>query len=177
MNPFSFALFPELSTERLTLRELTFNDKKSIFRLRTNKEINKLIVRDSLNNLNEAEAFIDLCHHEFAKENRIFWAMELKETNQLIGTIVFHKIDLENKYAEIGYELNPDYHEEGYTSEAMKSVLEFGQTAMSLTTVEAFTHQNNTASITLLEKHQFILQAERRDEGLENNRIFQLKVN
>lgn len=176
MNPFSFLHFPDLSTERLILRQLTFDDKKAIFRLRSNKEINKLISRETPKNLNEAEAFIQICHDEFVNENRVFWAMIKEDSNQLIGTIVFHKVDLENNYAEIGYEINPDYQNEGYMSEAMAKVLDFGITAMNIKTIEAFTHQNNIASIALLEKHNFVLQPERRDEGFENNRIFQLQI-
>lgn len=177
MQEFSFNLFPELSTERLVLRQLNFDDKKAIFRLRSNKEINEFIERDTPQNLNQAEGFIQTCLDEFENENRVFWAMAQEDSNQLIGTIVFHKIDLENNYAEIGYELNPDYQDEGYMSEAMKTILEFGKTAMHLNIVEAFTHQNNTASIALLEKHQFALQSERKDENFEDNRIYKLDLN
>ena len=172
MQEFSFSTFPELSTERLTLRQLSFEDIKPIFRLRSNKEINEFITRETPKNLNEAEAFIDTCLSEFEKENRVFWGLELKSRNQLIGSIALHRIDLENNFAEIGYEVNPDFQDEGYMSEAMSKVLDFGITSMNLKTLEAFTHQNNTASIALLEKYLFVLQPERRDETIEDNRIY-----
>jgi ribosomal-protein-alanine N-acetyltransferase len=172
MQEFSFTLFPELSTERLVLRQLTFDDKKAIFRLRSNKEINEFIQRETLKNLNQAEGFIQTCLDEFEKENRVFWAMVLEDSDQLIGTIVLHKVDLENNYAEIGFEMSPDYQDEGYMSEAMSTVLDFGTTAMTLKTIEAYTHQNNTASIALLEKCLFVLQPERKDEAVEDNRIY-----
>jgi len=171
-----FSLFPELSTERLVLRQLTFEDKKAIFRLRSNKEINEFIKRETPKNLNQAEGFIQTCLDEFENENRVFWAMVEEDSNQLIGTIVFHKVDLENNYAEIGCELDPDYQEEGYMNEAMKAVLEFGKSSMQLKTIEAFTHHNNTASIALIEKHQFVLQPERIDEDFEDNRIYRLDI-
>ncbi|MBL4642048.1 MAG: GNAT family N-acetyltransferase, partial [Flavobacteriaceae bacterium] len=107
MQEFSFTDFPELTTKRLVLRQLTFDDKKAIFRLRSNKEINELIERETPKNLNQAEGFIQVCLDEFENKNRVFWAMVLEDSNQLIGTIVFHKVDLENNYAEIGYEMNP----------------------------------------------------------------------
>ena len=172
-----FSLFPELSTERLVLRQLNFDDKKEIFRLRSNKEVNAFIERETPKNLNQAEGFIQTCLDEFENENRVFWAMVEEDSDQLIGTIVFHKVDLEKNYAEIGYELNPDYQDEGYMNEAMTTVLAFGKTAMNLNTVEAFTHQNNTASIALLGKHQFVLQPERKDESFEENRIYKLELN
>lgn len=169
-------IFPELSTERLILRQLSFNDRRAIFKLRSNKEINLLITRETPKNLSEADAFIQACLDEFEKENRVFWAIQLKDSNQIIGTIVFHNIDLENNYAEIGYELNPDFQKEGFMTEAMKDVLEFGRT-MDLKTIEAFTHKNNNASIALLEKYQFILNTAKKDDLIENNHVFCLDIN
>ena len=169
-----FILFPKLKTDRLVLRELNFNDIQAIFELRSSKEINKLITRETPKNIKDAENFIKVCHSEFKKENRIFWAMEFN--NKLIGTIVFHRISIDNNYAEIGYELNPKYQQKGFMSEAMKNVLEFGIDKMKLKTIEAFTHKNNIASIALLEKHNFVFQPERKCKSVEDNRIWKLKV-
>jgi ribosomal-protein-alanine N-acetyltransferase len=173
MQEFSFNIFPELSTERVQLRQITFDDKKAIFRLQSNKEINEFIEREALKNLNQAEGFIQTCLDGFENENRIFWAVTLEDSDQLIGAIVFHKIDLENSAAEVHYELNPDYQDQGLMSEAMKAVLEFGKATMQLKTIEAYTHQKNTASIALLEKHQFELQTERKDTDNEENCVYQ----
>ena len=169
-----FKTFPNLKTERLKLRQLNFNDIKAIFDLRSSKEINKLITRQTPKNLNEAENFIKVCHTEFKKENRIFWAMEFK--NQLIGTIVFHRISIDDNYAEIGYELNTNYQKKGFMSEAMEKVLEFGIDKMQLKTIEAFTHKNNIASIALLEKHNFVFQPNRKCDSVEDNRIWKLEI-
>ncbi|MBL4568818.1 MAG: GNAT family N-acetyltransferase [Flavobacteriaceae bacterium] len=176
MKAFSFKAFPELTTERLILRQLKESDVAAIYGLRSNAEINRLITRKTPKNTKEAQDFITVCHQEFAKGNRIFWAMELKETKTVIGTIVFHRISLKDCYAEIGYELHPSFHKKGLMSEAMKCAVQFGIQQMKFNIMEAFTHQNNSPSIALLQKHQFVLQPERRDEGFENNRIFQLKT-
>ena len=176
MQEFSFTTFPEITTERLTLRQLEFSDKKAIFRLRSSKEINSLITRETPKNLNEAEAFIQVCHDEFEKGNRIFWAMELNDSKNVIGTIVFHRISEVVDYAEIGYELDPSFHKRGYMSEAMDAIIAYGIDTMKIKVIEAFTHQNNIASIALLEKHQFIFQPERKDGGFENNRIFRREI-
>ena len=176
MKLFSFIHFPEINTERLLLRQLNSDDALAIFKLRSNKESNKLITRNTPKSLDEASEFITICHQEFEKENRIFWAMVSKETNEVIGTIVYHKISLDTNYAEIGYELDPIFHQKGFMSEAMNAVLEFGGSKMKLKVIEAFTHKNNIASIALLEKHLFVFQPERRDEGFENNRIFRLDI-
>tara|TARA_R110001632_G_scaffold68401_1_gene160300 strand:+ start:619 stop:1143 length:525 start_codon:yes stop_codon:yes gene_type:complete len=171
---FNFANFPILETERIFLRKLYFDDVDAIFELRSSEVINKLITRKTPKSKEEALDFIKVCHQEFKNGNRIFWAIEFEK--EVIGTIVFHRISSENSYAEIGYELNPDYHKKGLMSEAMKAVLEFGFNQIDLKTIEAFTHKNNIPSITLLEKHHFVFQPERRDDGFENNRIFRLEL-
>ena len=174
---FNFDSFPILKTERLTLRKLTFDDLDTIFKLRTNKEVNKFIIRNIPKNISDAKDFIQMILNLVAKNEAIFWVISLKETNQLIGTIGLRNFDCEPNYAEIGYELHPNFQQKGFMSEAIVSVLNFGFRDLQLNTIEAFTHKNNIASIALLKKHQFIFQPERKDEGFENNRIFRLENN
>ncbi len=169
---FNFSTFPILKTNRLNLRSLTFDDAKSIFELRTNSHINKLITRKIPININEASHFIKVCHEEFKNKNRVFWAIEY-HTN-VVGTLALHRISMEEHYAEIGYELHPSYHQKGLMSEAMGAVLNFGFNTMGLQTIEAFTHKNNKASIALLNKHRFIFEEKRREVGFKNNRIFKI---
>ena len=175
MSTFNFSNFPILVTERLRLRKLNFDDKHEIYELRTNKEVNSFITRNTPKNLQDTKKFIQLILDLFAKNEGIFWVISNKETNQLIGTIGLRNFDIEPNYAEIGYELHPNFQHKGFMSEAIKSVLQFGFQELNLKTIEGFTHKNNITSIALLEKHNFVFQPERRDEGFENNRIFKLK--
>jgi ribosomal-protein-alanine N-acetyltransferase len=171
---FNFTTFPILETERLTLRELNLNDAKVIFGLRTNKEVNEFIDRKRLNNLSESRAFVDLITNLAATNKGLFWVLESKNNQQLIGTIGLRNFEDEENYAEISYELDPSYHQRGFMSEAFEAILKFGFENLELKTIEAFTHQKNTASIALLKKQQFVLDPERRDEGFENNRSYRI---
>ena len=172
MQESSFNTFPELSTERLQLRQLNFDDKKAIFRLRSNKEINEFLERETPKNLNQAEGFIQTSLDAFENENHILWALVSQDSNQLIGTIALENIDTSNHFATIVCEMNPDYQDEGYMSEAMKTVLDFAIMSLNLTTIEATTHHNNTAAIALLDKFLFTLQAEKEDTQSKDNRIY-----
>jgi len=172
----NFTPFPVLETERLTLRELNLEDAKAIFGLRTNKEVNEFIDRKTPNNLSEARAFIDLISNLTLNNEGIFWVIESKNNHQLIGTIGLRNFEDEEDYAEIGYELDPNYHQKGFMSEAFEAVLKFGFENLELKTIEAFTHQDNIASIALLEKQKFVLDPEKREEGFENNRSYRLGV-
>ena len=70
--------------------------KRTIFKLRSNKEVNKLITRDTPKNLNDAEGFIQTCLDEFEKGNRIFWAIQHQENNQAFF-LLYKKLDNERK--------------------------------------------------------------------------------
>jgi ribosomal-protein-alanine N-acetyltransferase len=171
----NFTPFPELETERLILRALQISDAKAIFGLRTNKDVNTFITRDLLNNLSEARAFIDYTANLAHEATGIFWGLADKENNEIIGSIGLRNFDAEENYAEIGYDLHPNYQDRGFMNEAFLKILEFASQQMSLKTIEAFTHKNNIASIALLEKHAFKIQNERKDKGFENNKVYRFE--
>ena len=172
---FNFTPFPVLDTERLTLRAIELSDAKAIFGLRTNKEVNTFITRAPLHNLSETRAFIDNRANATLENIGIFWVLESKNNAELIGTIGLGNFEVEENYAEIGYDVHPDFQERGYMSEAFEAVLEFAAKQMDLKTVEAFTHQNNNASIALIKKYLFELQPEKKDSKIEDNRIYRLE--
>jgi ribosomal-protein-alanine N-acetyltransferase len=172
----NFTPFPVLETDRLILRAVIVEDAIAIFGLRTNKEVNEFIDRKTPNNLSEARAFIDNIAKLEENNKGIFWVIASNSTNELMGTIGLRNFEDEENYAEIGYEISPDYQERGYMSEAFEAVINYGFQNLEIETIEAFTHKNNIASIALLEKQNFVLDPERRDEGFENNRSYRLVV-
>ncbi|QOD60828.1 GNAT family N-acetyltransferase [Polaribacter haliotis] len=172
---FNFTIFPELKTERLLLRKANFNDTKAVFDLRSCEEINKFVATKRVKNIEEAKDFINICDKLYKEENRIFWLIHYK--NEVIGSIVLHRISLKDSFAEIGYKLKPTFQQKGFMSEALKEVLKFGFKSLDLKTIEAFTHKDNAPSIALLEKNNFVLQPDKTDKGFEHNRIFKLVEN
>lgn len=171
----SFKSFPTIKSERLLLKEATFKDVQAVFFLRSNNEINKFVNTKRIKNLDEATDFISHCDQLFKKKNRIFWLIEFQQ--EIIGSIILHRISLDENYAEIGYKLKPAFHQKGIMSEALKAVLNFGFYKLHLKTIEAFTHKKNTASIALLEKHNFVFQREREEEGFKNDCIYKIDMN
>lgn len=173
MIKFNFTTLPSLKTKRLVLRQAHKKDTKVVFELRSSEEINKFVKTKRVETLDEAEDFINISNHLFKEKKRIFWLIEFE--NNIIGSIVLHKILLEKNYAEIGYKLKPEFQQKGFMSEALQEVLKFSFTEINLKMIEAFTHKNNMASIALLKRNHFIFQPERRDKNIENNRIWKLE--
>lgn len=156
------ATFPEIGTARLCLRQLSPDDAPAIFALRTDPEVNQYLERPLLRRLEEAQDVIQSLNQGVANNSWIFWAIALKDNNQLIGTICIWNISRINSSADIGYELLPGYQGKGIMQEALSQVLDFGFQKMQLNKLQAFTHKNNNKSLQLLQKNGFS-----RDEQVE----------
>jgi ribosomal-protein-alanine N-acetyltransferase len=149
--------FPLLTTKRLLLRQLQPTDDKAIFALRSNTQVNAYIQRPLPNNINDARYFINSIIEGIGNKEWLYWALILKDTTQLIGTICLWHFSNDSTMAEIGYELHPDFQGLGLMSEALKTVMDYGFITLQLNTIEAYTQPGNTKSISLLEKNNFTL--------------------
>ena len=160
----SFAPFPVLKTERLTLRQLSVNDDKEIFALRSDKQVNKYIDRQPSIVIEDARRFIEKIS-EIVKQNEgIYWAITLTKDDNLVGTICLFNFSNENDQAEIGYELLPAFQRQGIMQEATSKVIAFGIDVIGLKAIEAYTHLENENSSKLLEKFNF-----RKQKNIDSN--------
>ncbi len=156
MLALNFTPFPILTTNRLVLRKLNLEDAEEMFVQRSHPEIQKYIKRTPAANMEEAKAFIEKVLHNEKNNETITWAITLKGTNKLIGSICLWNIEKEKHLAEVGYSLHPDYFGKGIMSEVIATVIIYGFEKMKLTRIDAYTNKNNLASLRLLEKNMFI---------------------
>jgi ribosomal-protein-alanine N-acetyltransferase len=152
----NFNAFPQITTERLLLRHLSVNDADNIMHLRSNKQVNEFINRPGTITLDEAKQFISKIETGVEKHGWFYWAISLKDQQQLIGTICLWNISVEKEMAELGYELNPVFHGRGLMQEAVKAIIQFGFEQMQLKILTALTKAENVKSIQVLLKHQFL---------------------
>ena|ERR1051325_1908500 len=178
MLSLAFHPFPELSTERLRLRQLTLGDAGEIFRLRSDERVNKYIDRPSAQSIDDAIAFINKINQGIANNESLYWAITMKGESKLIGTISLWNISKEESKAEIGYELIPEYHGKGLMQEAFARAIEYICEVLKVETVEAWTHSKNLASSKILERTGFKRDHEaeaKNKEDLGENIIYQLR--
>ena len=153
----NFSPFPELSTTRLLLRQLTLADAPSVQHLRSNKAVMQYINRPLTQTLQEAEAWVLVVLEALAANNGITWCICLKEAPQEhIGTIGLWRIEKENYRAEIGYMLEPHLQGKGLMYEALQAVVEYGFRELKLHSIEARIDPRNSASAALLKKGGFV---------------------
>lgn len=161
-------MFPILETERLRLREITQNDQEDVFKCFSNEEVLKHYGQEAFVDRKQAEALINFFSTSWKENKGIRWGIERKGTQGLIGTVGFNALALKHKRAEIGYEIHPDHWRKGYTSEAVRSVVQYGFSELGLTRIGAVIFTENDASYQLLEKVGFDREGILRDYIYQN---------
>lgn len=164
----------KFETERLILRTITEQDSIEILGIRSNAEINEFLHRIPPKNSFEALDFILNMKRKSANNEIFFLGISFQNDPKLLGTICLWNFSEDRNIAELGYELLPEYHGKGIMSEAVKFILNHGFKDFNLKKIEAFTYKNNSNSIKLLQKSNFILNENRKDEKYPENLIFEL---
>lgn len=168
MLEINFDPFPVIETERLVLRQITIEDDKDIFDLRSNPEAMKYIgrprpkvvadVHDLIANMNELSA-------------RIQWGVTMKGENKIIGTIGYHLIEKQHYRAEIGYMLGTGYWKKGLMSEAIIAVVNFGFEKIGLNSIEARIDPENEQSAKILERNGFTKEGHIKESFFYNDKF------
>lgn len=148
----SFEPFPELETNRLSLRKLSAEDAAQILEIRTNEEVIKYVEISKYKSIEDAGNFIGRVENGVHEGEIIFWRIVLKETSKVIGTICLWNFDTNPFKAEVGFDLLPYFHGLGIASEALDCVIDYGLHHMRLKIIEGCTNMENIAAINLTRK-------------------------
>lgn len=165
----SFTPFPVLTTKGLTLRQLSTDDKQSIFDLRSDPEINKYLERQPAKTVEEAINFINKVNENIEKHISLYWAITLTKTNTFVGTICLFDFSNEKDSCEVGYELMPKFQGQGIMKEAAQVVINYAFQTLKLKNIFAFTHCDNQNSIRLLTRFNFVKSIENDKENPDLN--------
>lgn len=142
-----------LETERLILRKITKTDAKQAFNNWTNdSETARYVTWEPHGTLENTEKLFELWENQYSEPYTYRWVVEVKELNQIIGTIdVVHK-SISQKTAEIGYCYGSKYWGNGYGTEALTKVIDYLLNEVGFDLIEARHLIDNPASGRVMEK-------------------------
>ena len=155
-----------MTTERLTLRQLSIDDKQNIFALRSDKEISKYLDRQASKTIEDAIDFINKINDNIKKNNSIYWAITLTKTRTFVGTICLFNFSNKKSSCEIGYELMTNFQGQGIMKEAAEKVIDYAFQTLQFQKIITITHNGNQSSTKLLRKYNFIKYIEADKENL-----------
>ncbi len=152
--------FPQLETDRLILRELTYEDIPVVFTHFSNEEIARYQDALPAKNTEEAKEIIDWGKNLVKQKTGALWGIFLKDEGDFLGQVncVFrsdNNFTMQVHHAELGYDLTPPYWGKGYMSEAVASVIPYIFTATKIDRIEAIIHLGNTRSHSLVKRAGF----------------------
>ncbi len=145
----------KLETHRLIIRPISLTDKHEIFAYRCDAETNRYqgwvpkTVQD-------VEAFIQKVSKQVnVPETWFQCAILKKESQKIIGDVGIHFFDRDNKQAGIGCTLNKAYHNRGYATESLSSIIDYLFSELHKHRLIVSIDPENKASIRLVERLGF----------------------
>lgn len=148
----------QLETKRLILREWNFSDSDDLYEYAKNELVGPNAGWSPHKSETESKEIIKMFI-----ESQETYAIQLKESNKVIGSIGLHKRDNSNNQSEIGYVLNPDYWGQGIIPEAVERIKEYGFIDLSLDEIWCAHFDFNHKSKRVNEKCGFKYQFTKKD--------------
>ncbi|MGJ8662425.1 MAG: GNAT family N-acetyltransferase [Marinicella sp.] len=147
-----------LNTSRLVLRPVSLHDVDDVFHLFKDPEAMKYWSDPPMNNIDQAIEKIKRNIKD--NESGTAWslAMELKESQQMIGQLSLFNIHTISARAEIGYVLSRSEWRKGLMSEALQTFISFCFSEMGLRRLEADIDPDNSGSAAILQNMGFVLE-------------------
>lgn len=167
--------FPTLATDRLILRKIQPEDIQRVHEGLSDERVTKYyaVSFPTLEATKEQMIWFDKL---FDEKTGIWWAICEKDNPHMIGSIGLYQYEEEHKKAEVGYWLIHPSWGNGYASEALETVVNFGFENMKLNRIEAFVEDGNEASDRLLKKMGFKQEGLFRQREWKRDKFIDLKV-
>jgi len=148
-----------LETERLVLRPFSISDAESMFRNWANDpKVVHFMPYDVCNTIEETKSRINewMVYFKETAPNSAVFAIELKDSNEVIGTIDFAETDREARSAEVGYQLGKLWWGNGYATEALRAVIKYVFEKVGLNRLWASYDPRNSNSGKVLQKAEML---------------------
>lgn len=168
-----FSTFPVIHTERLDLIEIKTNHLNDLFKLFGDDQVTEFYNLKTLLDKREAQYLIDWFQSRFNNQLGIRWGIAIKGKKKIIGTIGFNNFTKGHR-ANLGYDLQKDYWNNGYIKEAIVAVTKFGFEKLEIHRIEAEVMPRNIYSGKALESLGFKKEGLLRDWMLWNEKHYDM---
>jgi len=145
-----------IETERLIIRELTYQDIDGMFKLDSNPKVHTYLGNNIIKTKEEAKKNIDFIKLQYSKNGIGRWAIIEKESGDFIGwtgfKLITNLINKKSYYYDLGYRLIQESWGKGYATESAIACLNYGFNKLNKKDIFAMADIENAASNTILKK-------------------------
>lgn len=171
--------FIRLETERLLLRHFELSDADVMFKnWASDPDVNRFLPFGVCRSIKDTYTRIEQWLDYFKKNGNGSWELfviELKSTNEVIGTIDYAELDTEARSAEVGYQIGKAWWGLGYVAEALQALMKHGFETIGLKRIWADYDSRNPNSGKVMAKsgmcHEKTTLQSQTDSGEEVSRI------
>ena len=143
-------------TEHLRIRKFKMEDAKCLYENHLEEEVKKWIPNESYADLEEAQEavkfYVDCVN---GRHLPYVFAVELKETGELIGDTGVNEVEGNPNEVEIGYGICKKYSGNGYAAELLKAMTEFITGTFGVNVLYGRVMAGNNASVRVLQKNGY----------------------
>ena len=109
-----------LNTDRLVLKKLEKNDKKSLILIMKSPLVNQTYMVPELLTPEKEDVLFNKLMQLCESDKHFAYGIYIQ--GNIIGYI--HSVSVEDKKVEVGYFIDPDFWNQGYASEALKAIID-----------------------------------------------------
>ena len=171
MDTYARPPLPTLESPRLRLRCYRDDDVDALFALQSDRRVMRYWSYPAWTERRQAEDRLALIYKQLREEDVYIWVIADRDSDRMIGNAALFALNREQKHAEIGYSLMPDYQGRGLAQEAACMVLTFAFEALAMERIEADIDPRNTASCKLVERLGFVREGFLRERWRVNGEI------
>ena len=142
----------QIESERLVLRKLRRTDAEDMFAYASLPRSSRYLSWSEHPDIIHTKRYLTYLESRYRAAQFFDFAIVLRDSGRMIGTIGFVNIDETNNLAEVGYVLHPDFWNCGIMTEALSCLLRFGFEEVGLHRIEAMYMEENLASRRVMEK-------------------------
>ena len=147
-----FASLPELETSRLVLRPLKMRDAGDIYAYASDPDVARYVLWEPHKSVADTRNYIRCIRALYHRGLPASWAVTLRESGQVIGTIGFMWYSDVNSAAEVGYSFSKAHWNKGYATQALRAVVGSVFGSIPVNRLEAQHDVRNPASGRVMEK-------------------------
>ncbi|MEM9919558.1 MAG: GNAT family N-acetyltransferase [Bacteroidota bacterium] len=154
----------ELSTKRTFLRLIEASDLGDIHQLHALPEVDEFNTLGIPESIEETKAVITpwVADNQSAIIKNYTFKIQRKSDSCFLGLFGLKQGSPKYSRAEVWYKLHPDYWRQGYATEVLSALLDFGFDRLHLHRIEAGCAVDNIGSIRVLEKVGMVREGRRR---------------
>lgn len=140
----------EIKTKRLVLKPLGIKYLDSCFEYASDIETTKYMLHLPIENMEDEIEFLKEVDAEWIKEKPGFYEFAVLLNNKHIGAVCIN-LDKTHIKGEIGWIMNKNYWNHGFTTEAAEAVLDFAVNTLHLKHIVAHCDSENIGSYRVME--------------------------